>query len=1065
MILTHIHRRGEGMSYIYILIIGVVLFIIGLWVFLPTIEGLADTSTTMLVAIRDSGDGKADQDTSIAKVGLSSNPTWNVLGKSKFVSGAFSDLVSINSNGTMWLGTGALSATSAVSTSDIYTWARIGTVTNAIQVCYDYPTMLYIDTNNIMNYADYVSSNPGAATFSQITSGKKFSWVSAHLGAVYAIGTDGIVWYASNFRLPNWKNVSSSLSGIFIRVSFDGDEAVIVDNGGKTYYTRNATDEQPSWIQLDGLSKHVSIKNRFLYRIDPTNNLYFATSPQSSSISWTKISDKTLHVECIFQRTKNMVTQRGMKPFVCKSGTWAYANKCLNNCPPTHRPDPPSGKCVGIPVSRASRPVTNISPPTYTCPTGTNIVFGNAVCRHVITGEIGSSPPLLEVFAVSGKYTKPEADAKCKSYGAILATEAQLQDSYNKGAGWCLDAWLSDESKYGFPKKDGTCGTKGSNLFVFRGVSTYTRVGATCYGIRPPKESPDVIPFNGRVTNANGVAALIGLWTGIEPCPPLYTLYYQNTTCKSPCPVGSTLENTKCVFPVTNKESIIPMDINFRCPPGYDIPQYVSCPPGKKCDMFQLCHESCPPGYKRNNDVCEATNNKSLGSKPKTQIPATISSFSYSCKTIPIFGTSPFEFSIPRGNKGPIDVLSGSICYESCPANYTDIGNRCVFTWDLSRTHGFDKMTNPAREIPNYSCPAGYTLSEKTCTNTICDMNYTETPDGMCAPSITTRKSFPATYTPRCATGYTEYDGLCYKDCDTGYKSLELKKCQMIATDVTVRDIIITPSTLKLCNDDEELQGITCVKRCDLATSIEETATCTPISEIPNVIDEFEVCNKGEILKGALCISCPEGTFPDGQICVGDPKVVGPPSTIKCTSSSFGSVKKWLCQTQEDADALLKDPSAITSYVSPKDQICVADDPTTLMYFCQSVEDAQNDSGYGDDVRDNYYSTCDQLRQNYTKLSSSMTSLKNIMDGLTEGTAKLSDVHSNLTTTYKKLNCDTTPKDENKLICQQLQNATGAIGSNSTDIEKTLSAIVGDIQKAFNVQESVLKNKMAFNCK
>jgi len=94
-----------------------------------------------------------------------------------------------------------------------------------------------------------------------------------------------------------------------------------------------------------------------------------------------------------------------------------------------------------------------------------------------------------------------------------------------------------------------------------------------------------------------------------------------------------------------------------------------------------------------------------------------------------------------------------------------------------------------------------------------------------------------------------------------------------------------------------------------------------------------------------------------------------------------------------------------------------------------------------------------------------MTSLKNIMDGLTEGTAKLSDVHSNLTTTYKKLNCDTTPKDENKLICRQLQNATGAIGSNSTDIEKTLSAIVGDIQKAFNVQESVLKNKMAFNCK
>ena len=138
------------MSYKYILIFGVILCIIGLWLFVPTIEGLVDTSTTMLIAIRDSGDGRADQDVSISKVGLSSNPTWNVLGKSKFLSGSFSYLVSINSNGTMWLGTGALSATSAVSTSDIYTWARIGTVANAIQVCYDYPTMLYIDTTNIM---------------------------------------------------------------------------------------------------------------------------------------------------------------------------------------------------------------------------------------------------------------------------------------------------------------------------------------------------------------------------------------------------------------------------------------------------------------------------------------------------------------------------------------------------------------------------------------------------------------------------------------------------------------------------------------------------------------------------------------------------------------------------------------------------------------------------------------------------------------------------------------------------------------------------------------------------
>ena len=1061
MILTHIHRRGEGMSYKYILIFGVILCIIGLWLFVPTIEGLVDTSTTMLIAIRDSGDGKADQDTCIAKVGLSSNPTWNVLGKSKFVSGSFSYLVSINSNGTMWLGTGALSATSAVSTSDLYTWARIGTVANAIQVCYDYPTMLYIDTNNIMNYADYVSSNPGAATFSQITSGKKFSWVSAHLGAAYAIGTDGIVWYTDNIRIPDWKNVSSSLSGIFTRVSFDGDEAVIVDNGGKTYYTRNATGTQPSWIQLNELSNHVSIQNGLLYRVDLNKNLYFTTSPQSSYVSWTKISDKILHVESIFQRSENMVTQRTTVPHICKTGSWMYANKCLNNCPPTHRPDASTGKCVGIPVSRTSRPVKRIPPASYTCPMGTNVVYGKAVCRHVITGE-----------------TIPDV----------------------------------------------------SNL----------------------------------------------------ECPPLYNVHYPNAECLSDCPVGSKSENTKCVFPIINKEKIIPVNTNFTCPNGYDAPNYTSCTPGVTCNMSQLCYQTCPEGYMRpwflsNGTTCIPRTNKALGSKPKSQVPATIASSSYSCETIPIFGSSPLKYSIPRGNVGPIDVLSGSTCSESCPANYTDTGKGCAPTWAASNTPGFDKMTNPAREIMNYSCPSGYTLSEKICINTICDMNYTETPDGSCAPNITTREPIPATYIPRCPEGYTEYDALCYKDCDAGYNTVELKKCQMkpiqqkigvISIDYNIHRATCEPNTnrgvksnvsatgsysytcetepivgtlplrysipqgnvgpidvlsgstcsescpenykdtgnacapswaasntpgidkmtrpareiisyscpagysisaessaLKPCNDDEELQGINCVKKCDTATTTQETSTCTPLNTTPTVLYDIEVCNKNEILKGGICISCPEGKFPDGEMCVGEPKVVEAPSTIKCTSSPFGSVKKWLCQTQEDQDALLKNPSVITSYVSAKDQICLADDPTTLMYFCQTVEDVQNNTGYGYNLRDNYYSTCDQLTKNYTDLSGSMLSIKNIMNGLTEGTLKLSEAKTTLTSIYNKLKCDTTPTDQNKLICQQLQNAANAIGSNSTDIQNTLNSIIVNIAQTFNVQESLLKNLISFNCK
>lgn len=940
MILTHIHRRGEGMSYKYILIFGVILCIIGLWLFVPTIEGLVDTSTIMLVAIRDSGDGKADQDVSISKVGLSSNPTWNVVGKSKFISGSFDNLVSINSDGTMWHGIGALSATSAVSSSNTYKWTRIGSVTNAKQVSYDYPTILYIDTDNIINYAYYVSNNPTTAVFTKATSAKQFTWISAHLGAVYGIGADGVVWYTDNIRLPDWKNMSSSLSEKFSRVSFDGNEAVIVAVGGKTYYTRNATAAQPSWILINGFSNHVSINNRILYRIDLEKKLYFATSPQDSSISWTQISDKILDVECIFQRSANMVTQRLVNPTICGTGEWAYANKCLNNCPPTHRSDPSTGKCIGIPTARASRVVTTVPPPTYTCSTGTNVVIGNPECKHVTTGEI-----------LTGG-----------------------------------------------------------------------------------------VPGTG--------------------CPPLYRLNYPNATCLSDCPTGSTAQNRQCVFATSDKVSIPPVTTNFTCPTGYDAPMYTTCTPGTTCDMSQLCYESCPTGYTRNGTVCDPTST-APGIKGKSTVQATSTISSYSCDTV----LDPFGRYVPAGGYyTPMNVLNGTTCYETCPSYMQNRDtNSCNWTtWGITTV--MPKASTPARAIIVWSCPTGYMQDRSICINSTCEANYTQVGATGCAPNVAARRTTPATYTPRCPSGYTEYSGMCYKNCDTGYNSVQNTKCQLPSSNQITGDITIVPSTQKLCNDDEELQGTNCVKKCNQTITTQETATCTPLSTTPNVVNELEVCNKGEIMRGSVCISCPEGTFPDGEICVGDPKIVDTPSTIKCTSSPFGSVKKWLCETQEDADALLKDPSAITSYVSAKDQICVADDPTTLMYFCQTVEDARNDTGYADNLRNNYYSTCNQLTSNYADLSGSTVSIKNLKEALTQGTAQLSDAKTAITSSYTRLKCDTAPTDQNKLICEKIRTATDTIGSNSIDIQQTLNAIVGDIDRALNLQLSISKNLIAFSC-
>jgi hypothetical protein len=375
-------------------------------------------------------------------------------------------------------------------------------------------------------------------------------------------------------------------------------------------------------------------------------------------------------------------------------------------------------------------------------------------------------------------------------------------------------------------------------------------------------------------------------------------------------------------------------------------------------------------------------------------------------------------------------------------------------------------MTNPARAIINYTCPnSTYTLLGTTCTNTVCDEGYTETSTGTCAMNVPARTTIAATYIPRCPEGYIEESNMCYKECDPGSSRVMLTKCRLSPIQITSAAVTVIKSPLNPCDDTDDLVDLTCVTKCDPMAEKEDTTTCTP-NTIPAIIAyNLNQCNDNETLKNGVCLSnCPEGKYPDGELCVGQQKVVSTPSTITCTSSPFGSAKKWLCNTQKEADALMKDPSPTTTYVSPEDQVCIADDPTTLMYFCQSGEDAKNNTGYVDDVRQGYYSTCDNLTKNYTDLSNNVLSLKGIKDGLIQGTAQLGGVKDTLNNIYLKLNCATTPTEQNAPICQQIQNGSNTIGSNSTDINNTLLSIIDNIQKAFDLQANTLISLKRYNC-
>lgn len=103
-----------------------------------------------------------------------------------------------------------------------------------------------------------------------------------------------------------------------------------------------------------------------------------------------------------------------------------------------------------------------------------------------------------EVFHISNQnYTFPEAECKCASYSARLATYPELVEAYNRGLNTCDYGWIEggqayyttqkcfwdkmkhEAEKKGVPLQCGKPGLHGGNF------PDDLKFGATCYGIKP----------------------------------------------------------------------------------------------------------------------------------------------------------------------------------------------------------------------------------------------------------------------------------------------------------------------------------------------------------------------------------------------------------------------------------------------------------------------------------------------------------------------------------------------------------------------------------------------------
>jgi len=119
-----------------------------------------------------------------------------------------------------------------------------------------------------------------------------------------------------------------------------------------------------------------------------------------------------------------------------------------------------------------------------------------------------------EVFQVSASgYTTAQNDAAalCATYGAQVATSAQLITAQQQGADWCSSGWVSDDTEAQFPMNTilpsygNGCGSVGINKWT----PSNNLAAVNCFGKKPPAGTQDILPF----TTA-------GVWRNPTSLPP-----------------------------------------------------------------------------------------------------------------------------------------------------------------------------------------------------------------------------------------------------------------------------------------------------------------------------------------------------------------------------------------------------------------------------------------------------------------------------------------------------------------------------------------------------------------
>ena len=238
-------------------------------------------------------------------------------------------------------------------------------------------------------------------------------------------------------------------------------------------------------------------------------------------------------------------------------------------------------------------------------------------------------------------------------------------------------------------------------------------------------------------------------------------------------------------------------------------------------------------------------------------------------------------------------------------------------------------------------------------------------------------------------------------------------------------------------------------------------------------------CGPGLELKGEYCEPIPVISAPN--LYNGSETGSGSNSgsnSIKCVKTSQGFsakyqgssgsktyVNKWLCDSQEDLSGLLigyKPNTGTTYYINPNDIVCVSDDPTTGMYYCQTVSEAVN--GVENSQRDDYSQTCDNLVKAYLDLSGTLDVLSNARTNAQNAKVQVANIKITLDGVYAARCGSAGSAGSSSAMCTQLQSQLNQLMTNMNDGSGATSNVLNPINIAIDARANLVAQMEKFHC-